>query len=125
MARERGFKGLIALAASAGLALAHEYKPDAIMLDIAAARSPTAAIVLEHLKHHPDTRHIPVHIMSAPDQRQEVLRAGAVGYIEKPVTAGGARARRSSAIATFIERRVKNLLVVEDDDDAARARSSS
>jgi CheY-like chemotaxis protein len=53
--------------------------------------------------------------MSDADHRQEVLRSGAVGYIEKPM---GREALEQTLedIATFIERRVKNLLVVEDDD---------
>ena len=42
VARERGFKGIVALRGDAGLALAHEYKPDAIVLDMAAARAWTA-----------------------------------------------------------------------------------
>jgi CheY-like chemotaxis protein len=52
--------------------------------------------------------------MSDADHRQEVLRAGAVGYIESPV-GPEALGEALEAIATFIERRVKNLLVVEDD----------
>jgi CheY-like chemotaxis protein len=72
------------------------------------------AVVLEHLKRHPDTRHIPVHVMSDSDHRQDVLRAGAVGYLEKPVTPD-ALGGTLDAIGAFIERRVKNLLVVEDD----------
>src|SRR5438876_12325555 len=34
MARERGFKGIVAVRGDEGLALAHEYKPDAIILDM-------------------------------------------------------------------------------------------
>jgi CheY-like chemotaxis protein len=52
--------------------------------------------------------------MSDADHRQEVLRAGAVGYVDKPVTPE-ALGETLDAIGSFIERRVKNLLVVEDD----------
>ena len=38
VARERGFKGIVALRGDAGLALAHEYKPDAIVARHGAAR---------------------------------------------------------------------------------------
>jgi signal transduction histidine kinase/DNA-binding response OmpR family regulator len=119
LGHERGFKGLIALRGEAGLALAHEYKPDAILLSLQLPIT-DGAIILEHLKRHPETRHIPVHVMSDSDHRQEVLRAGAVGYIEKPL-APEALGETLDAIASFIERRVKNLLVVEDDDTERNA----
>jgi CheY-like chemotaxis protein len=101
------------LRGEASLALAHEYKPDAILLSLQLPIT-DGSVVLEHLKRHPDTRHIPVHVMSDADHRQEVLRAGAVGYVEKPVTPE-ALGETLGAIGSFIERRVKNLLVVEDD----------
>jgi CheY-like chemotaxis protein len=116
---ERGFKVLVALRGEAGLALAHEYKPDAILLSLQLPIT-DGAIILEHLKRHPDTRHIPVHVMSDADHRQDVLRAGAVGYIEKPL-GEGALGDVLDAAGTFIERRVKSLLVVEDDDTERNA----
>jgi CheY-like chemotaxis protein len=114
VAHPRGFKGLVALRGEQGLALAHEYKPDAILLSLQLPIT-DGSLVLEHLKRHPETRHIPVHVMSAEDRRQDVLRAGAVGYLEKPV---GRETLEDTfdEVASFIERRVKNLLVVEDDD---------
>ena len=45
--------------------------------------------MLDRLKHHPETRHIPVHIVSAGDGRQNALRAGAVAFLEKPVSKEG------------------------------------
>src|SRR5262249_16042959 len=87
MARARGFKGIVPIRADEGLALAHEYKPDAIILDM---RLPVRDgwDVLENLKRHPETRHIPVHIVSAGVANggvQDALRAGAVAVLEKPV----------------------------------------
>ncbi|MEA2497629.1 MAG: hypothetical protein QOH26_34, partial [Actinomycetota bacterium] len=114
--RNRGFKSLVALRGETGLALAHEYNPDAIILDMDLPATDGLA-VLEHLKHHPDTRHIPVHIISSEDHRHRALRAGAVAYIEKPVSAPTLDEALNS-ISTFIDRRVKNLLVVDDDEMA-------
>jgi CheY-like chemotaxis protein len=71
--------------------------------------------VLDHLKHHPETRHIPVHIVSGADGRQNALRAGAVAFVEKPITKDGLD-ETFGAIESFIARDVKNLLVVEDDE---------
>jgi CheY-like chemotaxis protein/HAMP domain-containing protein len=114
VARERGFKGIVALRGDSGLALAHEYKPDAIILDM---ELPVIDgwTLLERLKQHPDTRHIPVHIVSAGDGRQNALRAGAVAFVEKPVSKEGL-AETFGAIRTFIDREVKHLLVVEDNE---------
>jgi HAMP domain-containing protein/CheY-like chemotaxis protein/signal transduction histidine kinase len=112
--RKRGFKSLVALRGETGLALAHEFNPDAIILGVELPATDGLA-VLEHLKHHPETRHIPVHIVSSEDHRQRALRAGAVAYIEKPVT-GSTLDEALTSMALFIDRGVKNLLVVDDDD---------
>jgi CheY-like chemotaxis protein/HAMP domain-containing protein/GAF domain-containing protein len=114
IARERGFKGIVALRGDSGLALAHEFKPDAIILDMALPGM-DGWTVLDHLKHHPETRHIPVHIVSAGNGRQNALKAGAVAFLEKPLTKEGLEDTFGD-IQTFIDR-VKNLLVVEDDPE--------
>jgi CheY-like chemotaxis protein len=115
VARDRGFKGIVALRGDSGLALAHEYKPDAIILDM---KLPVLDgwSVLDRLKQHPETRHIPVHIVSGGDGRQNALRAGAVAFLEKPVTKEGLE-ETFGEIRSFIDRGVKRLLVVEDDED--------
>jgi len=63
---------LVALRSDTGLTLARQFKPDAIMLDI---RLPEMDgwTVLDRLKHDPNTRHIPVHIISG---RQRGLQLG-------------------------------------------------
>ena len=114
VARQRGFKGIVAMRGDSGLALAHAFKPDAIILDMALPGM-DGWTVLDHLKHHPETRHIPVHIVSAGDGRQNALKAGAVAFLEKPLTKEGLDDAFGD-IQTFIDR-VKNLLVVEDDSD--------
>jgi len=119
VAHERGFKGIVAQRGDSGLALAHEYKPDAIILDMKLPVMDGWA-VLERLKQHPETRHIPVHIVSAGDGRQNALRAGAVAFVEKPVSKE-ALDETFGAIRTFIDRDVKRLLVVEDSEDERRA----
>jgi CheY-like chemotaxis protein len=113
MAREHGFRGLVALDGETAVRLAHAFRPDAITLDIDMPGVDGWA-VLDRLKRHPDTRHIPVHIISGTDRRTEGLRAGAIAYLEKPADAA-ALTEAFGRIAGFIERRVKSLLVVEDD----------
>ncbi|MBA2440002.1 MAG: response regulator [Thermoleophilaceae bacterium] len=118
-ARERGFKGLVASRAESGLALAHEFVPDAIVL-AGDADGTDETSALAHLKRHPQTRHIPVYVEADPARRQTLLRAGAAGQVDRFAT-------KESFETTFgeleglIERRMKSLLVVEDDE---RQRSS-
>ncbi|MGZ4780091.1 MAG: response regulator, partial [Thermoanaerobaculia bacterium] len=119
MAREKGFKGLVALDGRAGLQLAHAFHPDAITLDIDMPGTDGWA-VLDRLKHHPETRHIPVHIISGIRERQQGLKAGAIAYLEKPVSAE-ALEDSFNKISQFIDQQVKRLLVVEDDADQRKS----
>jgi HAMP domain-containing protein/CheY-like chemotaxis protein/signal transduction histidine kinase len=114
MAREKGFRGLCALDGEAGLKLAHAFEPDAITLDIDMPGMDGWA-VLDRLKHHPQTRHIPVHIISGVRERQHGLKSGALAYLEKPVTKE-ALDDSFARISRFIDTSVKRLLVVEDDE---------
>ncbi|HLO51188.1 MAG TPA: response regulator, partial [Kamptonema sp.] len=114
MAREQGFKGLVALRSDIGLAMAREFKPTAIMLDL---NLPVMDgwTVLDRLKHDANTRHIPVHIVSVEEGRQRGLQLGAIAYLQKPVSSE-ALSKALTDIKGFVERQVKNLLVVEDDE---------
>ncbi|HRI49807.1 MAG TPA: response regulator, partial [Pseudomonadota bacterium] len=119
MARQKGFKGIVALRGDTGLALARKLRPDAISLDL---RLPVMDgwAVLDRLKHDSRTRHIPVHLISAADERTRGLRQGAIAFLKKPVT----REALADAFASargFIERRVKNLLIVEDDENQRKS----
>jgi len=114
VARQKGFRGVVTARGDAAVSLAHRYRPDAITLDIQLDET-DGWRVLDRLKHDSATRHIPVHIMSVADQRHRALKQGAFAHLTKPVT----REALDSAfthIRAFIERRVKNLLIVEDDD---------
>jgi DNA-binding response OmpR family regulator len=113
VAREHGFKGVIALRGDVGLSLARRLLPSAILLDL---QLPVmdGLRVLEHLKAHAQTRHIPVHVLSGLDRKLEGLSRGAVAYIEKPVS----RERLDETfgqIEGFLQRKGSKLLIVEDD----------
>jgi len=112
LARQQGFNGMIAPNGSVGLSMARELKPDAIMLDI---RLPLMDgwTVLDRLKHDPNTRHIPVYMISVESGRQRCL-LGALAYLQKPIT-NEALAKAFTDIKGFIERSVKQLLVVVND----------
>ncbi|HUS05626.1 MAG TPA: HAMP domain-containing protein [Bryobacteraceae bacterium] len=82
LAHKKGFKALVALRGDKGLAMAKEHKPDAITLDI---RLPDMAgwMVLNRLKYDPETRHIPVHVISMDEDYRRGLAMGADSYLEK------------------------------------------
>jgi CheY-like chemotaxis protein len=117
-ARERGFKAVVARRGDAGLALAHELRPAAIVLDTTLPAMDGWALLGE-LKNSPLTRHIPVQVVSANGGKGDALRAGAMAVLEKP-PAPEHLAESFARIERFIDRAVKSLLVVED-DDAERA----
>ncbi len=119
MAREKSFKGIVSLDGDQGLILAQEYRPDAITLDIDMPGM-DGWKVLERLKHNPHTRHIPVHIISGVERRQQGLKAGAIAYLSKPVTKE-ALDDAFARISRFLEDIPKHLLVVEDDDAQRKA----
>ena len=84
MAREAGFKGVVTGEGSAVVPLAKRFRPDAITLDIGLPDMDGYAL-LDLLKRNPETRHIPVHVISADEQNRLGLSIGAYGYSGKPV----------------------------------------
>ncbi len=79
--RRRGAKGIIARRPSAAVSLTREHRPEPILLGGEPARVES---VLGQLKKHPDTRHVPVVVISEAAARIDVLRAGAAAFVEEP-----------------------------------------
>jgi signal transduction histidine kinase/CheY-like chemotaxis protein len=109
-ARDRGFKGLVARRAPLGLALAREYRPDAVLIFSGDGRG---EILLSQLKQHPETRHRPVFVAGPAGGRLAALRAGAAWYLEG---AGGAEAvaHATTALDAFTARKVRRLALIQD-----------
>jgi CheY-like chemotaxis protein/signal transduction histidine kinase len=118
-AREKGFKCLVAGDGETGLDLVKAYQPEAIILDLNLPDT-SGWEVLNVLKHDPNTRHIPVHIISADDEALDAYRKGAMGYLTKPVSQEQLE-QAFQNIEGLISREIKTLLLVED--DAALRRS--
>jgi CheY-like chemotaxis protein len=114
LARDRGFRAVVAPNGEQGLELARSIKPDAITLDLKLPDM-DGWVVLDQLKHDTSTRHIPVHVISAADEERRGLECGAIAFLRKPVEAE-ALDQALSNIQRFVERRVKQLLIVEDDE---------
>ena len=115
VARERGFKAVEALRGDAGLALANEFKPDAVILDMLLPGMDGWAI-LERLKSHPDLRHIPVYIITILEERKRAVYSGALGYLTKPVDKKSVD-DAFMVIENFLERHVRELLVVVNNEE--------
>ncbi|MBA2447495.1 MAG: GAF domain-containing protein, partial [Chloroflexi bacterium] len=119
MARERGFQGLVASRGDEALELARQFQPLAITLDVQLPDM-DGLKVLQRLKHDPATRHIPVHVISGQEQRHRALELGAVTQQQKPISMSDLTAAFDD-LARFVDRPVRNLLVVEDDDGQRKA----
>ncbi len=94
------------------LALAREFRPTAITLDVILPDM-LGWTVLNALKINPETRHIPVQIISVEEERSHALTHGAFSYVVKPTTTEGLE-DCFERIKKFVEPRIKRLLVVED-----------
>ena len=76
LAREKGFKAIVATRGNAALTLARQYQPTAITLDIFLPDM-LGWTVLNNLKLNPATRHIPVQIISVDEEKSHALSHGA------------------------------------------------
>ncbi|NPC57756.1 HAMP domain-containing protein [Caenimonas soli] len=114
LARDKGFKGIAATKGTHGLALARQYQPTAISLDIFLPDM-LGWTVLNQLKLDPATRHIPVQIVTMDEERQHGLAHGAFAYLVKEPTTAGLEVA-FDRIKKFAAPRTKRLLVVEDND---------
>jgi len=112
-ARARHFKVVTTRTAARALSLARQLRPSAITLDLELPDS-DGWVVLDRLKHDPVTRHIPTHIISVEEAGERSLSQGAVSYLQKPVTKASIELALNSTIE-FLNRPLRNLLVVEDD----------
>ncbi|ADH86028.1 multi-sensor hybrid histidine kinase [Desulfurivibrio alkaliphilus AHT 2] len=113
LARDKGYKGLVAEDGETGLHLADYFRPSGIILDMGLPGI-SGREVMERLKKNPETRHIPVHFISASDPSNEVMQLGAVGFLTKPVSVDKLE-QVFGRIEKLAENPVKRLLVVEDD----------
>ena len=114
MAHQIGFKGLITSRGEMALELAQSTNPDAITLDL---RLPDMAgwVVLDRLKHHPSTSHIPVHVISGDESWRRGVKRGAFAALQKPVDPRSLKEAFAN-LRSFLDRRIRSLLVVEDNE---------
>jgi len=113
LARDKGFKVLVAMRGTDALDLAKQYQPTAVSLDVFLPDM-LGWTVLSQLKQNPLTRHIPVQIITLDEDRQHGLARGAFSFVTKPTSTEGVQAALAR-IKEYAKPRRKRLLVVEDD----------
>jgi CheY-like chemotaxis protein len=112
LARDKGFKALLAMRGDDALDLAKQYQPTAVSLDVFLPDM-LGWTVLSQLKQNPLTRHIPVQIITLDEDRQHGLARGAFSFVTKPTSSEGI-SQALSKIKEFAQPRRRRLLVVED-----------
>jgi CheY-like chemotaxis protein/signal transduction histidine kinase/CHASE3 domain sensor protein len=114
LSRDMGFRSLVAGTAEEALVLAKQFVPSAIVLDLGLPDQSGLA-VLDRLKRDVQTRHIPIHIVSAADHAETALSLGAVGHMVKPV-------KREQLVEVLqklesrLSQRMRRVLIVEDNE---------
>ncbi|MEC3881436.1 response regulator [Parapedobacter sp. 10938] len=111
-AQEQGFDTLVARRGDAGLQMALDAIPHAIILDIMLPVM-DGWTVLKKLKSNPTTQDIPVHLMSAHRPEKHPIGTEAVGFLVKP-----ASKKSLDEVFTHLHKTIasplKKVLVVED-----------
>jgi CheY-like chemotaxis protein len=123
-ARDRGFKGLATSLGAAALAMAKDYKPDAVTLDIFLPDM-QGWRVLEQLKGDLTTRHIPVCVVSTDDSRNRALDSGAWGFVSKPIQNSELIDRLLDSLKEFVTRKMRTLLLVEPNPERRESIAAS
>ncbi|MDQ2980510.1 MAG: response regulator, partial [Acidobacteriota bacterium] len=114
MAHEYGFKALVATQGAEALALAQQYRLDAITLDI---QLPIIDgwRVLDRLKTNLATRHVPVYVITTEEDTSRGFALGARGVVTKPIKTKETLDDLFSSIGSFLARREKSLLFLWPD----------
>jgi signal transduction histidine kinase/DNA-binding response OmpR family regulator len=113
LAHDLEFDCVIAHTTDEGMALARELAPSGILLDVNLPDG-SGLTLLDRLKRNPDTRHIPVHMISVSDHSHTALELGAIGFAVKPVERDEL-AKTIRKLEEQLAERVRRILVVEDD----------
>ncbi len=111
---QEGYRTLTAASGTEALRLAAAERPFAITLDIIMPDM-DGWEVLQSLKKNPETKGIPVIVVSVTDNKETGFALGAVGYVSKPVSGDALIAEIKK-----IGKPQKHTIMVVDDDEADR-----
>lgn len=108
-----GFDTIIAPSGKNAIKMLQKFNVDGILLDLALPDI-SGTEILKQLKNSEQLKGIPVHIISSYNKNNELLKMGAIGFDEKPISDDDLTKLIQQMIA-FSERRPKKLLIIEDD----------
>jgi len=113
---EKGFEPILAHSGDVALEMAFSELPDAIVLDI---MLPVVDgwTILKKLKADPRTKHIPVHMMSAGNEKVgKAKKEGAIGFLKKPVEKEQLDEAFDLLSAAHLKYNLNTVLVIEDQE---------
>lgn len=114
-AQTYGFQVMLAHDGADAVQKAQQFKPHAIILDVMLPIS-DGWEVLKTLKNLPDTKHIPIHMMSAADFNQrDFIENGAIGFLSKPISEESLK-KVFDNINLNIDKGIKKVLLIEDQE---------
>jgi len=120
-ARSENYKGVVVVRGDHALPAAQQYHPQAILLDVQLPIK-DGWKVMDELKSNPETKHIPVHMMSVLHVKKESLMKGAIDFINKPM-ALDQMADVFKKIEEAIRKSPQKVLIVEENAKHASALS--
>jgi signal transduction histidine kinase/DNA-binding response OmpR family regulator/CHASE3 domain sensor protein len=117
--RKKGYKGIVAVSGDAAIRMARSYRPTGILLDIQLPVK-NGWEVMEELKKDPQTRAIPVHIISSFEVKNESILKGAIDFLSKPLAFENMD-NVFERIEYVLNRSSRKVLIVEDNARHAQA----
>lgn len=120
-AHKQNYKVVVVVRGDQAVSFALQYHPSAILLDIQLPVK-NGWQVMDELKSNPETRHIPVHMMSVMRAKKESLTKGAIDFISKPL-ASEQMTDVFKKIEEAIRKSPQKVLIVEENAKHASALS--
>ena len=114
--KKRGYKVIQASGGSQAIERARKYRPDLITLDVL-MDSMSGFDVTAVLKGDPDTKDIPILIVSVVEDRQRAYRLGVNDYLTKPFRIEAL----VDKVSQLLQDAQKKILVVDDDKNLVRS----
>jgi CheY-like chemotaxis protein len=105
--------------AEEGLRLVKQFRVNGIILDLVLPDM-NGVDFMRRLKSFKELRHIPVQIISGHEKNPELIRMGALDFLQKPVDQDQIQAA-IQGIISFSKKNPKDLLIVEDDEGHRQA----